>query len=70
MIEGTTFGATTDYEGKYSINNVKPGVYNIVFSYISYNKKSIKGVEVKQKEATILNCTMEESKTNLQEVVN
>ncbi len=69
MIEGSSFGATTDYEGKYSINNVKPGVYNIVFSYISYNKKSIKGVEVKQKEATILNCTMEELKTNLQEVV-
>jgi len=36
IIEGTTSGAVTDLDGKYIINNLKPGKYKISISFISY----------------------------------
>lgn len=69
LLEGTSLGAVTDYEGKYMIAGVAPGTYNLVVSYVSYNKKMIKGVEVKAKETTNLSFPMEESSKELNEVV-
>ncbi len=69
LLEGTALGAVTDFEGKYNIVGVKPGTYNLVVSYVSYNKKIISGVEVKAKETTSLNISMEESSKQLTEVV-
>ncbi|MCK6612094.1 MAG: carboxypeptidase-like regulatory domain-containing protein [Bacteroidia bacterium] len=69
VIEGTSFGAATDYEGKFSINNVKPGKYNLIISFISYQKKTISGVEVKANEVTQVNTSLSESKRDLNEVV-
>lgn len=69
QIEGTSIGAATDYEGKFIINNLAPGSYNLVLSYISYKKKVVTGVEVKSKETTIVNTTLEESTKELNEVV-
>jgi hypothetical protein len=43
QIEGTSIGAATDFEGKFLINNVSAGTYNIVVSYISYKKKVLSG---------------------------
>lgn len=69
VIEGTTFGAATDFEGKFQIANVQPGTYNLVASYVSYTKKTIKGVEVKAGEVTSVSITLEESSKELKEVV-
>lgn len=35
-LKGTTTGAVTDDRGNYQLNNIKPGTYILVFSYISY----------------------------------
>ena len=40
-IEGTDIKAYTDFDGKFEIDNVKPGNYNIIASYISYDKSLI-----------------------------
>ncbi len=69
QVEGTSFGAVTDFEGKYIIQNLTPGTYNLVISYVSYNKKTVKGVVVTSKETTIYNIDLEESTQQLNEVV-
>jgi hypothetical protein len=42
LIEGTTRGASADFDGKFSINNVPVGNVNLVVSYISYSTKMMK----------------------------
>jgi hypothetical protein len=69
QIEGTSIGAATDFEGKYAITNIKPATYNLVVSYISYSKKVIKGVEVKNNEITVVDINLEEAAKDLNEVV-
>ncbi|MBN8702831.1 MAG: outer membrane beta-barrel protein [Bacteroidetes bacterium] len=69
LIEGTTTGASTDFDGKFSINNLQEGTYTIVVKFISYNVKVIKGISVKNGQPTIVDVTIEESSTDLGEVV-
>ncbi|MCG9879213.1 MAG: TonB-dependent receptor [Bacteroidia bacterium] len=69
LIEGTSIGATTDFEGKFSISNVKPGIYNLLVSYVSYAKKTIKGVEVKAGEVSNVSIVLEAVSNDLSEVV-
>jgi TonB-dependent receptor len=69
QIEGTTTGAVTDFEGKYSITGIAPGKVNLVISYIGYNKKQVNGVEVKAGEVASVNLSLEESSKDLGEVV-
>ncbi len=40
-LEGTDTKTYTDFDGKFSFNNVKSGKYNIIASYISYDKSLI-----------------------------
>ena len=69
LVDGTSLGAVTDFEGKYHIIGIKPGTYKLVASYISYNKKVISGVEVKVNETVTLNFSMDQSSKDLNEVV-
>jgi TonB-dependent receptor len=69
VIEGTSFGGATDYEGNFIIGNVKPGLYNLIASYVSYSKKTLKGIEVKSGENTSVSISLEESQKELNEVV-
>lgn len=68
-VEGTSTGATTDFEGKFVISNLKPGAYSLIISYVSYAKKSIKNVEVKAGEITSLSIALEPVSNDLTEVV-
>ncbi|MES2727197.1 MAG: TonB-dependent receptor [Bacteroidota bacterium] len=69
MIEGTTTGTSSDFEGKFTIAKLAPGTYNVVASYLGYNKKVITGIEVKNGEATPITISMEEASKKLGEVV-
>ena len=62
MIEGTTIGTTTDFDGRFSIN-VKRG-QTLIFSYVGYETRRIK---VKKKNQFYL--IMQEDVDLLQEVV-
>lgn len=69
VIEGTTKGASADFDGKFSINNLAAGKYNLVISYISYTTKKIAGVDVKEGDVTNVNVLLEPSTSQeLQEV--
>lgn len=68
-VEGTSFGASTDLEGKFTIINLKPGKYNLNVSYVGYIKKQMAGVEVKGGETTTINVSLAASSKELNEVV-
>ncbi len=58
IVEGTTFGASTDLEGFYSIINVPPGVYTIKVIYVGYAEQVIKNVKVEIDLTTTLNISL------------
>ncbi len=51
MIEGSNKKALTDFDGKYTISDLKPGEYSIIASYISYNKSYIEKLNLRTNEA-------------------
>ncbi len=61
LIEGTTKGASADFDGKFAINNVPVGKITLVINYISYNAKKITGIEVKANDATDINVLLDPS---------
>ena len=48
-LEGTDVKSYTDFDGNFKFNSVKPGEYNVVASYVSYNKSFIEKFDVGNK---------------------
>ena len=57
-IQGTNKGTATDLDGKYILEDVKPGIYTIVISYIGYDTKTIPGVKVIEGEITQIDAAL------------
>lgn len=45
-LEGTDASAYTDFEGNFTVQGLKPGVYELKSSYISYQDQTLEGVEL------------------------
>ena len=60
-IDGTDVKAYTDFDGNFEIPNVKPGKYNLIASYISYNNSLVENLDVAKKE-TPVNIKLQTSK--------
>lgn len=69
LIENTSIGAATDLEGKFRIENVNPGKYNLVISYISYSKLLIKDVEVQSGQTQNIKAALTSEAISVDEVV-
>lgn len=65
LVKGTTYGTNTNINGNYSLK-LNAGVYEIVFQYIGYTKKTIR-VELSSDKA--LNVILESEGVSLKEVV-
>ncbi|MAQ75569.1 MAG: SusC/RagA family TonB-linked outer membrane protein [Aquimarina sp.] len=63
VVKGTTNGASTDFDGRYTINNVPSGG-TLVFSYLGFVTR-----EVPVNGQTTLNVTMQEDAAELEQVV-
>lgn len=59
-IEGTDLKAYTDFDGNFNIENVKPGNYNIIASYISYDKSLVENFSAKKGQQEV-NIKLQES---------
>ncbi|MBV6484488.1 MAG: hypothetical protein KFKLKKLM_00994 [Flavobacteriales bacterium] len=59
IIEGTTNGSITDFDGNFSIT-AEPGTYNLVSSYVSFATQKISGVVVKTDGVTVINVRMKD----------
>ncbi len=57
-VGGTLVGTTTDFDGIYSLNSVRPGSYTITFSYVGLQTKQVDGVQVNVDKTTFLNAEM------------
>ena len=64
-----SIGSGTDLDGKFSINNIKPGIYTVQASYVSYTSQVIEGVEIKDGEVAIINIRLRGETLGLQEIV-
>lgn len=60
VVVGTTRGAVTDLDGKYEIAGLRPGTYNVQFTYLGYQTKLFTAVRVAAGAPTVLNVTMTE----------
>ncbi|WP_421919132.1 TonB-dependent receptor [Marinifilum sp.] len=68
-LENTTQGATTDINGNYRIENVKPGSYNLVASYLGYKSQTRYNIDIKSVGNQEYNFILEQSATSLSEVI-
>ena len=57
MFKGTTRGTITDFDGTYIIQNIEPGNYTLVISFISYDSQE-KEIDVKAGEETIVDVAL------------
>ena len=61
MLEGTTTGTITDFDGNYTIGNIPPGTYNIRCSFISYETKTIQNITIQANRELEFNFNLGES---------
>lgn len=69
VITGTTVGAATDIDGKFSIPNVKPGTYSLSVTFVTYKAHTIPDVVVEGGKIITIQVQMQEDVSTLQEVV-
>jgi len=69
IIDGSTFGAATDYSGSYVILNVPPGRYTLKAMMIGYTSVFVKDVVVKIDQTTTININMKTEVLDMNEVV-
>ena len=69
VIEGTTQGAVTDADGGYVIIGVRPGVYDVVASFIGFSRQRREGVQVNVDLTTAVDFRMREEVVEGEEIV-
>ncbi len=69
-IQGTSYGAITDTNGRFTINNIPSKTYNLAIQALGYENKTVYNVVVTSGNAQILNIELDPSgATALNEVV-
>jgi outer membrane receptor protein involved in Fe transport len=68
-LEGTSTGTSTDLNGRYRLGGLAPGVYDVVFSFVGFQKKVVSGVEVTDGATISLDATLAEQRAQLDQVV-
>lgn len=69
VLNGSTIGTTSDINGNFILPNLKPGIYTLTVSYVSYDPKVIDGVKINENQPTILRIDMESVEHQINEVV-
>ncbi|RKD92175.1 TonB-dependent receptor [Mangrovibacterium diazotrophicum] len=68
MLEGTTKGIITDFDGNYELPNIDPGTYTVRCSFISYETKLTENIVIKAGQPTELNVQLGESTVEIGDV--
>jgi outer membrane receptor protein involved in Fe transport len=70
IIKGTYFGTATDINGKFRLNNISVGTYNVDISLIGYKTVQYTGLEIQSSKTKELDVKLEETVLTLgQDVV-
>src|SRR5690606_2288816 len=67
-IQGLPKAAKTDSLGNYTFQELNPGVYNLVFSFLGYKRKSVYDIAVSNFKPAIFDLTLEAEASTLDEV--
>lgn len=67
IVQGTTTGTITDFDGNFNLNELTPGPYNLVISFISYESQIIRA-EIEAGKETVLNVQLEPATVDIGEV--
>jgi iron complex outermembrane receptor protein len=67
-LEGTSKGTVADHHGNYKINNLNPGTYTIVASFIGLEGQK-QSIEITAGQNQVVNFNLKENAAELQEVV-
>jgi len=62
-------GTTTDLDGRYRLEELEPGAYDLVFSFVGFQQKTVTGVEVAPGEMTEIDVALVEETAEMDEVV-
>lgn len=69
IIKGTYYGAATDINGKFRINNISVGTYNVDISLIGYKTFQYTGIEIQANKTKELVIKLEETVLTLDQDV-
>ncbi len=69
IIKGTSQGTTTDIDGLYSLENITPGTYTVIYSFVGYETLEVPNVIVVAGKVTEINTALGSSAASLDEVV-
>ena len=58
LIDGTSQGAATDFDGHYNIINIRAGTYTIIFRYLGFQSQTISNVRISADQTTKLDATL------------
>ena len=67
MLQGTTIGTITGMDGEYAFNNIPSGTYNVIYSYISYEKQ-IQKITIAKDSKIVNNVKLQSSSTQIKDV--
>ena len=68
-IDGTTQGASTNFDGEYVIIGVRPDTYSLIFSYIGYQSHRVENVRVRIDLTTTVDAAIQEETFGGEEIV-
>jgi outer membrane receptor protein involved in Fe transport len=69
IIKGTYFGTATDINGKFKLNNISVGTYNVDISLIGYKTVQYAGLEIQSNKTKELDVKLEETVLTLDQDV-
>jgi hypothetical protein len=68
ILEGTTIGAITNFDGHFIIEGIKPGTYNVKVTYISYNTIVFDGIVITADKKVQLKVDLEEASFSIGDI--
>lgn len=68
LVEGSKKAASADIDGNFKLENLIPGKYTLVVSYVSYTTQRIPNVVVEKSKIGILNIELEDAALQLKSV--
>lgn len=66
---GTSLGGATDFDGKYKINSIPAGKYNVIISFISYKSDTVRNIIIQSGKETLMDHELGEVSFQLKGVV-
>ncbi len=69
FVEGTQFGISTDLNGYFELRNIPPGRYNLRFSYVGYQSRTVYEIQLSRNRDNRINIDLVPKATQFGEII-